>query len=157
MPGGHTSQDQPPATDTVKASLKGTNHLEEEDQEEAPPVDGVEQDDMLVEDRTQGHPYQWDDEQAELAQPEAPSIKMGAIHISQWKCGGGEGDITHHKDFNPADCASHGNLPAGHAKHTSLTRPATHASPIEPCQLASAKSSGILPLHDHHVHKCMGT
>ena len=61
---------------------------------------------MLVEDEgTQGHPYQWDDELAEQAQPEAPSIKMGAIRISQWKCSGGEGDITCHKNFNPADHA----------------------------------------------------
>ena len=112
---------------------------------------------MLVEDRgIQGHPYQWDDELAELAQPEAPSIKMGAICISQWKCGGGEGDVTRDKNFNPTDCASHGHSPAGHAKHATSTRHATHASPIEPCQLASAKSSGVPLLHNHHAHKHMG-
>ena len=81
---------------------------------------------------------------------------MGAIRISQWKCGGGEGDIMRRKDFNPADHTSHGHLPAGHAKHTSLTRCAMHASPIVPCWLENAKSSGILPLHDHCVHKHMG-
>ena len=144
MPGGHTSQDQPPATDTVKASLKGTNHLEEEDQEEAPPVDGVEQDDAQLEgdqyldtlvedDEAQGHPYQWDDKLAEQAQPGAPSIKMGAIRISQWKCGGGEGDIMCDRNFNSADRASHGHIPAGCAKHASPTRHAMHASSIEPC------------------------
>ena len=140
------------------------DHLKEEDQEETPPVDGVKQDDTrlegdqyldtLVEDKEiQGHPYQWDNELAELAQPEAPPINMRAIRISQWKCGGGEGDITHHKDFNPTDHASHGHPPTGHAKHTSLTRHATHTSPIQPCQLASAKSSGVPPLHDHCAHK----
>ena len=43
------------------------------------------------------------------------------------------------------------------AKHTSLTRRATHASLIEPCCLASAKSSGIPPLHNHRAHKRTGT
>ena len=70
---------------------------------------------MLVKDRIQpqGCPYQWDDKLAEQAQPEAPSIKMGAIRISQWKCGGGEDDIKRHKYFNPTDHASHGHPPAG--------------------------------------------
>ena len=150
-----------------KEGIPEGDHLEEEDQEETAPVIGVEQDDaqldgdqylnMLVEDKgIQGRPYQWDDELAELAQPEAPSIKMGAICISQWKCRGGEGDITHHKNFNPADHASHGHIPTGHAKHASPTRCAMHTSPNEPCWLASAKSSGDLPLHNHCVHKCMG-
>ena len=113
---------------------------------------------MLVEDEgTQGCPYQWDDELAELAQPGAPSIKMGAIRISQWKCRGGEGNVTCDRNFNPADCASHGHVPTGCAKHASPTRRATHASPVEPCRLASAKSSGVPPLHDHRVHKRMGT
>ena len=89
---------------------------------------------MLVEDdETQGCPYQWDDELAELAQPGAPSIKMGAIHISQWKCGGGEGDVTRDGKFNSNDHASHDHVPAGRAKHASPTRRATHASSIEPC------------------------
>ena len=49
-------------------------------------LDGDQYLDTLVEDQgTQGHPYQWDDELAELAQPGAPSIKMGAIRISIWK------------------------------------------------------------------------
>ena len=82
---------------------------------------------------------------------------MGAIHISQWKCGGGEGDVMCDRNFNSADRASHGHIPAGCAKHASPTRRATHASSIEPCRLASAKSSSIPPLHDHHVHECMGT
>ena len=66
---------------------------------------------MLVEDdETQGCPYQWDNKLAELAQPGAPSIKMGAICISQWKCGGGEGDVTHDGNFNSDDRASHNHL-----------------------------------------------
>ena len=140
------------------------DHLEEEDQEETTPVIEVEQDNpqlnrdpylnTLVEDEgTQGHHYQCDDELAELAQPEAPSLKMGAICIFKWKCRGGEGDITCHKNFNPADHARYSHPPAGHAKHASSTGCAMHASPYEPCWLASAKSSGDPPLHDHHVHK----
>ena len=120
------------------------DHLEEEDQEEAPPVDGVEQDDARLEgdqyldtlvkdEETEGHPYQWDDKLAELAQPGAPSIKMGAIRISQWKCGGGEGNMTCDRNFNSNDHASHGHIPAGRAKHASHARCATHASSIEPC------------------------
>ena len=143
------------------------DHLEEEDQEVTPPVNGVEQDDTrlngdqylntLVKDEgAQGRPYQWDDELAELAQPEAPSIKMGAIRITQWKCGGGESDVTCDGQFNPAGHASHGHVPTGRARHTSPTRRATHTSPIEPCRLASAKSSGVLPLHDHRAHKHTG-
>ena len=113
---------------------------------------------MLVEDdETQGCPYQWDDELAELAQPGAPSIKMGAIRISQWKCRGGEGDIMRDRNFDSNDRASHSHIPAGRAKHASPTRHATHASSIEPCRLASAKSSSTLPLHDHHAHKHTGT
>ena len=88
-----------------KEGIPEGDHLKEEDQEETTLVIGVEQDDAqlngdqylntLVEDEgTQGRPYQWDNELAELAQPEAPSVKMGAICISKWKCGGGEGDNT---------------------------------------------------------------
>ena len=81
---------------------------------------------------------------------------MGAIHSSQWKCGGGEGDVTCDRNFNSDDRASHDHVPAGCAKHASPTRCAMHASPIEPCRLASAKSSGVPPLHDHRVHKHTG-
>ena len=150
-----------------KEGIPEGDHLEEEDQEETTPVVGVEQDDAqldgdqyldtLVEDEgTQDFPYQWEDELAELAQPEAPSIKMGAIRISRWKCRGGEGDVTHHKNFNPTDRASHGHPPTGHAEHASPTRHAMHAIPYEPCFLASPKSSGDPLLHNHHVHKHMG-
>jgi len=40
----------------------------------------------------QGIPYEWDDKLDVLAQEEAPSMKMGAIHISNWRCGWGEND-----------------------------------------------------------------
>ena len=82
---------------------------------------------------------------------------MGAICISQWKCAGGEGNITRDRNFNSDDRASHGHNPAGHAKHASPTRRATHASSIEPCRLASAKSSSSPPQHHHHAHKRLGT
>ena len=72
---------------------------------------------MLVkDDETQGCPYQWDNELAELAQLGAPSIKMEAIRISQWKCGGGEGDVMCDGNFNSDDHASHDHVPAGRAK-----------------------------------------
>ena len=84
-------------------------------------------------------------------------MKMGSIHISQWKCRGREGDIMCGRNFNSTDHASHGHIPTGRAKHASPTRRAMHASPVEPCRLASAKSSGIPPLHIHCAHKCTGT
>ena len=103
-----------------KRGTSDEDHLEEGDQKENPPVDGVEQDDVplkgdqylnnvVKDDGTQGHPYQWDDGLAELAQPEAPSIKMGAIHISRWKCGGEKGGIMCHKFSNPDDHVHHGH------------------------------------------------
>ena len=60
-----------------KEGIPDGDHLEEEGQEEAPPIDGVEQDDarlkgdqylntLVEDDKTQGRPYQWDDELAEL-------------------------------------------------------------------------------------------
>ena len=61
------------------------------------------------------------------------------------------------KNFNPDGRASHGHPPAGRAKHASPTRCAKHASPITPCRLASAKSNGVSPIHDHHAHKRTGT
>ena len=69
-----------------------------EDQEENALVNRVEHkdaplkgnqylDESVEDDGTQGLPYPWDDQPDEQVHPAAPSIKMGAIHISNWRYG----------------------------------------------------------------------
>ena len=103
-------------------------------------------------DGTQDIPYEWDDELDMLAHEEAPSVKMGAIRISNWRCGGeGSDAVTHHKNFSSDSCAQHDY------GITSAATCAVHSSPSQPCQLASAKAGSKMPLHDHQACKRMGT
>jgi len=65
-------------------------------------------DDSVEGEGGQGIPYEWDDELDMLAHDEAPSVKMGAIRISNWRCGGEESDaVTRHENFNSNGCARH--------------------------------------------------
>jgi len=86
--------------DKVEEGNPVEDYPKAEGQEEDPPVTQVKQEndllksnpylDNLVEgDGTQDIPYEWDDELDVLAHEEAPSVKMGAIRISNWRCGGG--------------------------------------------------------------------
>jgi len=103
----------------VEEGNPSKDYPEVEGQEGDPPVMQVEQEDDLLENNpylddlvegegVQDIPYEWDDELDVLAHEEAPSVKMGAIRISNWRCGGeGSDAVTHHKDFNSDSCARH--------------------------------------------------
>ena len=86
---------------------------------------------------------------------------MGASHISNWRYGREEkNDLACCQNSDSANCATHGQHPTMHVIHASInttTSCVMHAGPSKHCRLAGAKSSGDLPLYDHHACKCMGT
>jgi len=121
----------------VEEGNPAKDYPEAEGQEGDPPVIQIEQEDDLLESNPyldnsveggQGIPYEWDDELDMLAHDEAPSVKMGVIHISNWRCGGEESDaVMRHENFNSNGCARHNYNTSSADTH------ALHGSPSRPC------------------------